>query len=252
MSGHSKWHSIQHKKGANDAARGKIFTKYATLIALAARGGGDPETNPSLRMEIDRAKSFNMPNINIERAIKKGTGEEKDSSLIMEFTYEGYGPVGVALLVHTLSDNRNRAVTSVRTGFSKNGGNMGESGSVSWMFHRKGIIVLQNISEEKAEEIELLAIELDVDEVSFENGIVEIITDAKKVMEIKDSLEKNGHTVSQTEVTMIPENKIKITEIEDAKKILQLIQALEENEDVSEVYSNADFDEEIMKILTEE
>lgn len=249
MSGHSKWHSIQHKKGANDAARGKIFTKHAKLITIAAQSGGDPEMNPTLRMEIDRAKAVNMPNTNIERAIKKGTGEDKDAAVIMELTYEGYAPAGVALLVNVLTDNKNRAVTGVRTGFSKNGGNMGECGSVSWMFHRKGVIVLENISEEKAEEIEMMAIDMDAEDISFQDGTLEIITEAKTVMTIKDAVEKNGYTVSSTEVSMIPENKVIITDTEDAKKILHLINALEDNEDVSSVHSNADFSSSVMEEL---
>ncbi len=249
MSGHSKWHSIQHKKGANDAARGKIFTKHAKLITLAARGGGDPDANPALRMEIDRAKAVNMPNNNIERAIKKGTGEDKDGAELMELQYEGYGPAGVAILVDTLTDNRNRTVTGVRTGFSKNGGNMGENGSVSWMFHRKGIILISEISEEQAEEIEMIAIDLDVEDVSFENGTLEIITEPKHVMTVKDALEKAEISVSNTEVKMVPENFITIDSVEDAKKILHLIEVLEDDDDVSAVHSNADFSDSVMEQL---
>jgi YebC/PmpR family DNA-binding regulatory protein len=252
MAGHSKWHSIQHKKGANDAARGKIFTKHAKLITIAARSGGDPDSNPALRMEIERAKAVNMPNNNIERAIKKGTGEDKDAAIMMELQYEGYAPAGVALLVDTITDNKNRTVTGVRTAFSKNGGNMGESGSVSWMFHRKGILTINNISAEKAEEIEMIAIELDAEDVAFENETLEITTDAKHLMSIKDEMEKQGISINSAEIAMVPENKIHISNIEDAKKILKLIEALEDDDDVSSVHSNADFDESVMKTLEEE
>jgi YebC/PmpR family DNA-binding regulatory protein len=250
MSGHSKWHSIQHKKGANDAARGKIFTKHAKLITLAARNGGDPDINSSLRMEIERAKAVNMPNNNIERAIKKGTGDDKDAAVMLELQYEGYGPCGVALLVDAITDNKNRTVTGIRTAFSKNGGNMGENGSVSWMFHRKGIISISDVSEERAEEIEMMAIELDAEDVSFENNTVEIITDSKIVMTLKDELEKQGVVASNTEISMIPENKIAITSAEDAKKIIHLIQVLEDDDDVSSVHSNADFSQEIIDQLS--
>lgn len=252
MSGHSKWHSIQHKKGANDAKRGKIFTKHAKLITLAARSGGDPDSNPVLRMEIDRAKAVNTPNINIERAIKKGTGEDKSGAELMELQYEGYGPAGVAILVDTLTDNKNRTVTGVRVGFSKNNGNMGESGSVSWMFHRKGIILISGISEEKAEEIELFAMDLEIEDINFEGDTIEITTDPKVVMSIKDELESSKNpeiSVSQTEVKMVPENFIEIDTIEDAKKVLHLIEVLEDNDDVSAVHSNASFTDAVMSQL---
>jgi len=249
MSGHSKWHSIQHKKGANDAKRGKIFTKHAKLITLAARNGGDPDSNPALRMEIDRAKAVNTPNANIERAIKKGTGEDKSGAELMELQYEGYGPAGVAILVDTLTDNKNRTVTGVRVGFSKNGGNMGESGSVAWMFHRKGIILISEISEEKAEEIELFAMDLDIEDIVFEGDTLEIITDPKVVMTIKSELEKEGFSVSHVEVKMVPENSITIDSIEDARKILHLIEVLEDDDDVSAVHSNADFSDAVMAQL---
>lgn len=249
MSGHSKWHSIQHKKGANDAARGKIFTKHAKLITIAARSGGDPEANPALRMEIERAKAVNMPNNNIDRAIKKGTGEDKEGAALMELQYEGYGPAGVAILVDTLTDNKNRTVTGVRTGFSKNGGNMGENGSVSWMFHRKGIILISEISEETAEEIEMEAIEMEIEDVSFADGTLEITTDPKSVMTVADSLKSKGYSITSTQVAMVPENEIKITQIEDAQKLLNLIAALEDDDDVSAVHSNADFSDEVMQSL---
>ena len=143
MSGHSKWHSIRHKKGAADAKRGKIFTRHAKLITIAAQqGGGDPDMNPGLRLAIEKAKAENMPNDNINRAVKKGTGELKDGAIIMEINYEGYGPNGIALMVSCLTDNKNRTVASVRSILSKNGGSMGESGCVGWMFHKKGVLVV--------------------------------------------------------------------------------------------------------------
>jgi YebC/PmpR family DNA-binding regulatory protein len=176
MSGHSKWHSIRHKKGAADAARGKIFTRHAKLITIAARDGGDPEMNPSLRLAIDNAKKENMPNANIERAIKKGTGEDKDGTQFFEITYEGYAPGGIAVLVSTFTDNKNRTVSSIRSIFSKNGGNLGESGSVSFMFHKKGIILVSNPSDE----IEMAAIEAGAEDVVISEKMLEVSTDPKE------------------------------------------------------------------------
>lgn len=246
MSGHSKWHSIRHKKGANDAARGKIFTKHANLITIASRSGGCPDSNPALRLAIDNAKAENTPNKNIDRAIKKGTGEDKSAAQLMELTYEGYGPNGVAILVETLTDNKNRTVTGVRLGFSKNGGNMGESGSVAWMFARKGVITISDVSDEVAEEIEMFGIENDAEDVSLENKTVEIICDSKDVFALQASLKKEGYD-AKAQITMVPENKIKIETAEDAKKILHLIDGLEDHDDISAVHSNADISFEIME-----
>ena len=259
MSGHSKWHSIRHKKGANDAARGKIFTKHANLVTIAARSGGDPDSNPALRLAIENAKKENTPNKNIERAIKKGTGEDKTATALVEATFEGYGPDGIAILVETLSDNRNRIVTGVRLGFSKNGGNMGESGSVAWMFHRKGVIeiTLENTTKEseKVEEIEMLAIENDAEDVIIsthgDNTEIEIICDSKDVYTLQDFFNSNGYSAS-AKVSMVAENMVKVETVEHAKKIFTLIEALEDHDDIVAVYSNADISPEIMdKIIAE-
>ncbi len=246
MSGHSKWHSIRHKKGANDAARGKIFTKHANLITIAARSGGDPDSNPALRLAIENAKAENTPNKNIERAIKKGTGEDKSAAQLMELTYEGYGPSGVAILVETLTDNRNRTVTGVRLAFTKNNGNMGESGSVAWMFNRKGILEIENISDEKAEDLEMLAIENDAEDVIIENGDCEIICDSKNVFILQKIFQDAGYEV-KAKIAMHPENTVDITSEKDAENLLNLINALEDHDDISAVYSNANISREIIE-----
>ena len=253
MSGHSKWHSIQHKKGANDAARGKIFTRHAKLITIAARQGGDPDMNPALRVAISNAKAENMPNNNIDRAIKKGTGEDKDSAVLMELTYEGYGQSGSALLVETLTDNRNRTVTNVRVAFGKNGGNMGESGSVAWMFARKGIITLKNIPEDQIEDIEMIAIENEAEDVLHSGENIEIICDPKNVETIENALKESGVSEENInlQITQYAENKIEIDDMEIAQKIIKLITALEDDDDVSAVHCNADFSTEVMAMLEE-
>ncbi len=259
MSGHSKWHSIRHKKGANDAARGKIFTKHANLVTIAARSGGDPDSNPALRLAIENAKKENTPNKNIERAIKKGTGEDKSAAALVEATFEGYGPDGIAMLVETLSDNRNRTVTGVRVAFSKNGGNLGENGSVAWMFHRKGVIeiVLENTApdSEKIEELEMLAIENDAEDVIIStdenNTEIEIICDAKNVFALQELLNSSGYEAS-AKVSMVAENMIKVETTEHARKIFRLIEALEDHDDIIAVHSNADISNEIMEEILAE
>lgn len=243
MSGHSKWHSIRHQKGANDAARGKVFTRHAKLITLAARDGGDPEMNPALRLAIDNAKRENMPNNNIERAIKKGTGEDKDAAQMSEITYEGYAPGGIAILVSCLTDNKNRTVASIRSTFTKHGGNLGESGSVSFLFSKKGVITISNPSEE----IELTAIEKGAEDVNNEEKYLEVTTDPKDFYSVKKALEEAGAEIESAEVSLIPANTIKIEDEETARKIIQLIQIFEDDDDVTSVSANFDIPGEIME-----
>lgn len=250
MSGHSKWHSIKHKKGANDAARGKIFTRHAKLITLAARQGGDPEMNPSLRFEIERAKAANTPNANIERAIKKGTGDDKNSATLMELNYEGYAPGGVAILIDALTDNKNRTVTGVRIGFSRNGGNMGEGGSVAWMFERKGIIVIDEF--EDAENIEMIAIENDAEDIKESDGVIEIICAPNDIFVLKKALEDANIIIASAQVSMFAENKVAVDDLETAQKIIYLVEALEEDEDITAVHTNAHFSQEVIEALENE
>ena len=249
MSGHSKWHSIRHKKGAADAARGKVFTRHAKLITIAARdGGGDPDSNPGLRLAIDNAKKDNMPNANIDRAIKKGTGEDKDGAQFTETTYEGYAPGGVAVLVSTLTDNKNRTVASIRSTFSKSGGNLGESGSVAFLFDKKGTITIANGSDD----LELTAIDASAEDVEADGGRLEVTTDPKSFFAIKKQLENAGAEVEHAEIRLIPQTTVAITDEATAKKVVSLVQALEDDDDVSSVSANFDIPEAVLEKVMEE
>ncbi len=249
MSGHSKWHSIKHKKGAADARRGKIFTRHAKLITIAAQqGGGDPEMNPGLRLAVEKAKAENMPNDNIARAIKRGTGELKDGAVIMEINYEGYGPKGIAIMISCLTDNKNRTVASVRSILTKHGGSMGESGCVGWMFHKKGVLSV-DLTGKDQEEIELFAIDAGAEDVSLEDNVLEITTAPDDFEAVKKNLEENGVEFISADLALIPENTIAIENEDDAKKVLKLIDLLEEDEDVNEIFSNFDIPSEILEKL---
>jgi YebC/PmpR family DNA-binding regulatory protein len=245
MSGHSKWSTIKRKKGAADAKRGKIFTKLIKELTIAAReGGGDPSGNPRLRLAIDNAKAANMPADNIERAIKKATGE-LEGTTISELTYEGYGPGGIAILVEVATDNKNRTVAEVRHLFSKHGGNMGESGSVAWMFEKKGIITLpkQGKSEEDILEIALNA---GAEDMRTEEDFFEIQTDIESFETVRKALVDEELTIENASLQWIAKNTINIGG-ENAEKLLKLIEGLEDSDDVQNVYSNADFDEEFVQ-----
>lgn len=245
MSGHSKWATIRRKKGALDAKRGKLFTKLIKELTIAAReGGGDPSGNPRLRLAIDNAKSANMPADNIERAIKKATGG-LEGSVISELTYEGYGPGGIALLVEVATDNKNRTVAEVRHIFSRHGGNMSESGSVAWMFEKKGIITLpkQGKSEDEIMEIALNA---GAEDMKTEEEFYEIQTDVESFEQVRKALIDKKLTVENASLQWIAKNTINISG-ENADKLMKLIESLEDCDDVQNVYSNADFDEEFVK-----
>jgi len=240
MAGHSKWSNIKHRKGAQDKKRGKIFMKLAKDLYVAAKeGGGDPETNPQLRLTIDKAKANNVPNENIERAINKATGN-LDGANYEEMTYEGYGPGGVAVMAEVLTDNKNRTASEVRHAFNKNGGNLGENGCVSFMFDRKGYIVI-NRTEENIEEEELMleAIEAGADEMETYEEAFEIYTDPENFQDVRKALENSGYTLDNAEVTYFPQTKSKL-EGEEAEQMEKLIDMLEELEDVQEVYHNLD------------
>lgn len=248
MSGHSKWHSIKHKKAKEDAKRGKLFTKAIKEISIAARsGGGDPDMNPRLRTAIQNAKAVNMPQQNIERAIKKGTGELPGQSY-EEVTYEGYGPGGVAVFIEASTDNKNRTVGEIRHLFTKYNGNLGESGSVDWLFTTRGMISVDKsaIDEEKLLEI---ALEAGADDVKPEGETYDIMTDPGDFDAVKASLEQNGVAMSYAEVTKLPSNTIKV-EDKEATQMLKLMEALEEHDDVDEVYANFDISEELMEQMS--
>jgi len=244
MSGHNKWSTIKHKKGAADAKRGQVFTKLIKEITVAARlGGGDPEGNPRLRAAMDKGKAENMPKDNIERAIKKGTGE-LEGVTYEEINYEGYGPGGVAVLVEVMTDNRNRSVSDIRSIFTKCNGNMGETGCVSWMFDKKGLIVFP-----KAVDFDKLfeaSLEAGADDVTDEGEQIEVITDPINFMEVRESLVKAGFKSDSAEVTMIPQTMVKL-EGKQAENMLKLMDRLEDNDDVQNVYANFDISSEEME-----
>jgi YebC/PmpR family DNA-binding regulatory protein len=240
MSGHSKWSTIKHKKGKEDARRGKVFTKLARYIMVAAKeGGGDPDYNPSLKAAIDKAKAENMPNDNIDRAIKKGTGEMGSESF-EEIIYEGYGPSGVAVIVNCLTDNRNRTASDVRHAFDKFGGNLGQSGSVSFMFDRKGLLAIEKTDEIDEDELTLLAIELGAEDFISEEDGFEVITDPSSFNAVRDGLEVAGYSFIAAEITFIPQTYTALESEEDIKNIEKMIDMLEDNDDVQEVYHNWD------------
>jgi YebC/PmpR family DNA-binding regulatory protein len=241
MSGHSKWHSIKHKKGALDAKRGKLFTKFIKEITVAARsGGGDPDANARLRKAINDAKAGNMPNDTIDRAIRRGTGEEEGVNY-EEITYEGYGPGGVALMVQSLTDNRNRTVAEIRHIFSKNGGNLGESGSVGWMFEKKGYIVVEKAAKSEEELFEL-AIDAGADDLRDDEDNFEIMTSPDAFDTVLTAVKGAGIDPQIAEVEMVPQNYIKL-EGADARQMLKLMEALEDHDDVQKVSANFDISE---------
>lgn len=242
MSGHSKWATTKRKKAAIDAKRGKMFTKLIKEITIAAReGGGDPAGNPRLRLAIDNAKSANMPQDNIDRAIKKATGELEGVSY-HEFTYEGYAPAGIALMVEVATDNKNRTVAEVRHVFSKNGGTLGESGSVAWMFERKGIITLPKQGKSEDDVMEII-LEAGADDLQSEDDFYEVQTSLEAFEPVRRALAEKDYTIENASLQWIAQNSVRISG-EDAEKIIKLIEALEDLDDVQNVYSNADFDEE--------
>ena len=246
MSGHSKWHTIKHKKGALDAKRGKIFTKLIKEITVAARtgGSGDVDANARLRKAVNDAKAQNMPNDTIDRAIKRGTGELEGVNYD-EITYEGYGPNGVAVLIETMTDNRNRTVAELRHIFSKNGGNLGEAGSVAWMFDKKGYIVVDKAAKSDEELFEI-AIDAGADDLQDEGDVFEILTEPDKFETVHDAVKSAGIEPQAAEVSMIPQNYIKL-EGGDAKTMMKLYDALDDNDDVQKVYANFDIDESEME-----
>ena len=245
MSGHSKWHTIKHKKGALDAKRGKLFTRLIKEITVAARmGGGKIDDNPRLRKVVNEAKGANMPNDTIDKAIKRGTGE-LEGVTYEEITYEGYGVGGVAVLVETMTDNRNRTVAELRHLFSKNGGNLGEAGSVAWMFDKKGYIVVDKEAKSEEELFEL-ALEAGADDLQDEGDVFEIYTAPENFDAVAEAIKNAGIEAQAAEISMIPQNYIHI-EGADAKQMLKLYDALDDHDDVQKVYANFDIDESEME-----
>jgi YebC/PmpR family DNA-binding regulatory protein len=240
MSGHSKWATIKHKKGALDAKRGKIFTRLIKEITIAAKTGGDPDKNPRLRTAVAAAKAENMPSDNIKRAIQRGTGELPGVSY-EEITFEGYGPGGVAILVDVTTDNRNRTVSEIRHAFGKNNGNMGEAGSVAWMFSKKGYIVVPK-SAAKEDDLLNIVLENGGDDLRSDESNYEVLTDPSGYESVLEAIKKAGITPSLSEVSMVPQNYIRLDGTQ-ANQMIRLLEALEDQDDVQNVYSNFDFDE---------
>jgi YebC/PmpR family DNA-binding regulatory protein len=250
MSGHSKWSTIRHKKGAADAKRGKIFTKLIKELTVAARmGGGDPQSNPRLRTAVAAAKAENMPKDNIDRAIKKGTGELEGVSY-EEMTYEGYGPGGVAILVDILTDNRNRAASEVRYIFSKNGGSLGEAGCVAWMFDKKGMIVFSK-DQYSEEEIMEVALEVGAEDVRDQEDQYEVISLPEDFEAVKEAFEAKQMSYEMAEVTMVPQSTVGVTDEKQAQQLLRLMDALEESDEVQYAYANFDIPNELLNAMSE-
>jgi YebC/PmpR family DNA-binding regulatory protein len=244
MSGHSKWATIKHKKAATDAKRGSLFTKLIKEISVAARGGGNPDTNPRLRVAIERAKESSMPSDNIDRAVKKGTGQ-LEGITYEDITLEGYGPGGVAVYIEGVSDNKNRTTAEVRTIFTKRGGNMAGAGSVAWMFEKKGYIV---VSKASAEEDKLMGVALDAgaEDMIVEDENYAIKTSPQDFFKVKKAIDDAGIKTEDAEITLLPKNTVKV-EGPDAKKILDLVDSIEEHEDVQHVYANFDIPDDLIK-----
>jgi YebC/PmpR family DNA-binding regulatory protein len=247
MSGHSKWSTIKRKKGKTDAARGRVFTRLIKELTVAARsGGGDESSNPRLRTAVLAAKAANMPAANIDRAIQRGTGALPGVTY-EEITYEGYGPAGVALYIDVYTDNKNRTVAEIRHLLSKHGGSLGAAGSVAWMFHKKGIV---NIPVSGTSEDDVMTVTLDAgaEDITTEDQIIRVVTEPSKLEDIKNALETAKITFESAEVTMIPANIVKV-DGKHAESLLKLLDALEEHDDVQNVYSNFDMDDSVIEAL---
>lgn len=249
MSGHSKWSTIKHKKAKTDAARGKVFTKIIKEITTAAKiGGGDPAGNPRLRLAVDKAKEANMPNDNIKRAIDKGVGG--GDSAMEELTYEGYAPGGVALMIEVMTDNRNRTAPEIRSIFEKNGGNMGSSGCVSYLFKSKGTLVFEKSGIDE-EALAMTAIDAGAEDIISEESTLEIVTSPENFEKVREGLKGKGFRPETAEVTMVPSNTVKVTG-EDAQKVLGLVNKLEDHDDVQKVHANFDISDAEIEQITKD
>ena len=247
MSGHSKWSTIKHKKGATDAKRGKIFTKVIKEITVAARiGGGDVDGNPRLRLAVQKAKEVNMPQENVTRAIKKGTGE-LEGVQYQEISYEGYGPGGVAIFMEVMTDNKNRTIGELRAALDKNGGNMGENGCVAWIFEKKGIITIM-ISEKDEEELLELVMDVGGDDLQTVDDYYEITTSVESFESVRKAIENSGLKVQSAQLTRIPQNTVNVEE-KNCKSLIRLMDMLEDHDDIQKVYSNFDITDELMSIM---
>jgi len=249
MSGHSKWATIKHKKGAADKARGKLFNKLARQLEVAARaGGGDADANPTLRTAVQKAKAAQMTNDAIDRAIKRGTGEG-DAKTYEAIMYEGYAPGGVALLIDVLTDNRNRTGAEIRGIFNRHGGSLAEPGAVGWQFSRRGVVLVDGSAPE--DELMLAALDAGADDVADDGGVWRITADASHTFDLRDALVAAGFTVESADSPMVSENLVPISTVEDAKKVLRIVEAIEDNDDVQDVFANFDIPDDVMDEVME-
>jgi YebC/PmpR family DNA-binding regulatory protein len=249
MSGHSKWSSIKHKKGAADAKRGKLFSKLTRAIIVAAKeGGGDPNANLALQNAVEKARSYSMPKDTIDRAIAKGSGADADAAAFETVVYEGYGPSGVAVIVEALTDNRNRTAGEVRHTFSKNDGNLGGSGAVSWLFERRGMVVVEAEGVDE-DELTLAAAEGGAEDVARDGSTYQVTSAPEQLASVREAVEAAGFAVDTAELTMVPKTTVEVGDENEAKKILRLIEALEDNDDVQDVYANFDIPERVLEVV---
>ena len=250
MSGHSKWSTIKHKKGAADAKRGQLFTKLSKAIIVAAKeGGADPAANLSLQNAVEKAKSYSMPKDTIERAIARGAGTDADAAAYETIVYEGYGPDGVAVLVEALTDNRNRTASDVRHTFAKHGGNLGTTGAVAWLFERRGVVLVDAESVDE-DELTLAAAEGGADDVELDGTVFQVSGAPESLAAVRDAIEAAGIQVQSAELTMIPKTTVEVAEEAAAKKLIRLIEELEDNDDVQDVSANFDIPELILEAVS--
>ena len=249
MSGHSKWSTIKHKKGAADAKRGKLFSKLTRAIIVAAKeGGGDPTANLALQNAVDKARSYSMPKDNIDRAIAKGSGADADASSFETVVYEGYGPSGVAVIVEALTDNRNRTAGEVRHVFAKNDGNLGGSGAVAWLFERRGVVIVEADGVDE-DELMLAAAEGGADDVTRDGSTFQVTSAPEQLAAVREAVEAAGFAVDAAELTMVPKTTVEVADENEAKKVLRLIDQLEDNDDVQDVYANFDIPERVLEAV---
>ena len=249
MSGHSKWSTIKHKKGAADAKRGKLFSKLSKAIMAAAKDGGpDPATNLALQNAIEKARSYSMPKDNIERAIAKGSGEGTDGATFETVVYEGYGPEGVAVLVEALTDNRNRTASEVRHLFSKHGGNLGATGAVAWQFERLGVVLVRADGVDE-EELLLVAADAGAGDIERDGDVFQVSSTPEQLAAVREALESSGYTIESAELSMVPKTTVAISDESVAKKVVRLVEGLEDFDDVQDVYANFDIPEAVLEAV---
>jgi YebC/PmpR family DNA-binding regulatory protein len=249
VSGHSKWSSIKHKKGAADAKRGKLFSKLTRAIIVAAKeGGGDPANNLALQNAIEKARSYSMPKDNIDRAIAKGTGEGADGASYETVVYEGYGPEGVAVIVEALTDNRNRTASEVRHAFTKHGGSLGTTGAVAWQFERRGVVVVPAAAVDE-EELFMAAADAGADDVEADGDVFQVTSVPESLAAVRAAIEAAGFTVDSAELSMVPKTTVAVEDESAAKSVMRLIDTLEDNDDVQDVYANFDIPEQVLEAV---